>query len=490
MKAEDLLKGEEFKDCLPCNIEAEKALLGAFLNNNDNMNKVADFLLPMHFFLPVHQKIYEAMIKLMERGLIASPITLKNYFEREESFQKTGINSLDYFLRLSSNAAAIVNLIPYAKEVYDTFLRRSLISISEETIGEAHDRKAEYAATDLIEKTEQKLFNLAMEGASDSGFTNIKISLGEALKRIDNARKHGAEVNGISTGFIDLDRLLGGMQKSDLLILAARPSMGKTWLAINIVLNAAMSFIKESKNNKEQKPASVGFFSLEMSAEQIANRLLSIKTGIDGNRIRIGNLINKDEFIKLLQESKELNELPVYIDDTPALTISAVRTRARRMKRQYNLGLIVVDYLQLVRSTFSGEQNRVQEVGEISQGLKAIAKELDIPVLALSQLSRAVETRDDKRPQLSDLRESGNIEQDADVVMFIYRDEYYLSRKMPTAGTDDHIKWQEEMDKIKSVADIIIAKQRNGPIGNISLRFDGKGLGFTNLEHKAFQIVV
>jgi replicative DNA helicase len=488
MKAENLLVAEEFKS-LPCNVEAEKAILGAFLNNNDNLNKVADFLLAAHFFVPLHQKIYDAITKLIERGLIASPITLKNYLEKEEVFQKAGINSLDYLLKLSSQAASVVNLIPYAKEVYDTFLRRSLITIGEDTVGSAYEKNAEDEATALIERAEQKLFNLAMEGVAESGFNNIKASLGEALKRIEIARKRGANINGISTGYTDLDQVLGGMQKSDLLILAARPSMGKTSLAINIALNAAVNFFVGNKNDNTQKPLSVGFFSLEMSAEQIANRLLSIKTGVDSNRIRIGN-INKDEFVTLLHESKDLSELPIYIDDTPALTISAVRTRARRLKRQYNLGLIVIDYLQLVRGSGSGERNRVQEVGEISQGLKAIAKELDIPVIALSQLSRAVESREDKRPQLSDLRESGNIEQDADVVMFIYREEYYRSREKPADGDEKLHEWQEKMDKVKNIADIIIAKQRNGPIGNISLRFDTKTTGFANLDHKSVQIAV
>jgi replicative DNA helicase len=471
--SEALLKG------LPCNIDAENAVLGSFLNNNENVNKVADILLPEHFYVPLNRKIYEAILKLMERNLIATPITLKNYFEKEETLEKTGIKSLDYLLKLSSNATSIINLLPYAKDIYETSIKRYLINIGESVIEESYNHDINTHAVELIEKTEQKLFNLASQGYSETGFLPIRNSLSESIRRIDIARKRGEDINGISTGFVDLDKILGGLQDSDLLILAARPSMGKTALAINVALNSAVSFLKEKDIEKKK---SVGIFSLEMSSEQIVNRLLSIKTSIDGSRIRIGN-ISKEEFEVLLKESSDLNEMPIYIDDTPALTISAVRTRARRLKRQYNLGLIIIDYLQLLRSSSDNrERNRVQEIGEISQGLKAIAKELDIPVIALSQLSRAVENREDKRPQLSDLRESGNIEQDADVVMFIYREEYYKGRQMPQVGTDGFQAWQDEMDKIKNIADIIIAKQRNGPIGNISLRYDNRTTGFNNLE--------
>jgi len=466
---------------LPANIDAEQAVLGSFLNNNENVNKVADFLLPEHFYVPIHRKIYEAILKFMERGMIASPITLKSYFEKEEALQDSGVNGLDYLLKLSVNATTIVNLTHFSKDIYDTALRRNLIDIGQDAVNESYEKDVNKTAKDLIEYTEQKLFNLASSGDGDSGFVELKSTMNEALRRIDIARKNGGDVNGVSTGYIDLDKLLGGLQASDLLILAARPSMGKTSLVINMALNAAESFAKEELKVDERK-RSVGVFSLEMSAEQIAARLLSIKTGIDGSRIRIGN-ISKDEFGTLLKESAGLNDTPIFIDDTPALSISAVRTRARRMKRQHNLGLIVVDYLQLLRgSSSASEGNRVQEIGEISQGLKAIAKELDIPVIALSQLSRAVESREDKRPQLSDLRESGNIEQDADVVMFIYREEYYLSRKMPQPGDEKFHQWQEDMDRVKSIAEVLIAKQRNGPIGNVSLRFDTRTTGFADLD--------
>ncbi len=465
---------------MPCNVDAEKAVLGSFLNNNENLNKVGDFLRPENFYVPLHAKIYDTIIRFYERGLIASPVTLKNYFDSDDSLSDLKVSSLEYLIKLSANAASVINLLPYAKDIYETSLRRNLIKIGEEVVVDAHSHDADTSATDLIEHAEQKLFSLASDGSSDSGFVGIKASVVESIKRIDIARKRGGDVNGITTGFIDLDKLLGGMQSSDLLILAARPSMGKTALAINMALNAAADFCK-AKHVKDRK--SVGVFSLEMSAEQIANRLLSIKTGIDGSRIRIGN-ITKQEFNILLKQSDQLSELPIFIDDTPAITISALRTRARRLKRQHNLGAIVIDYLQLIRgSSKMSESNRVQEIGEISQGLKAIAKELDIPVLALSQLSRAVESRDDKRPQLSDLRESGNIEQDADVVMFIYREEYYLSRKMPQMHeAEKYAKWQAEMESYKGITEILIAKQRNGPIGNVSIRYDTRTTGFTNLD--------
>lgn len=474
--AQDVGQGSK----MPCNIDAEKAVLGSFLNNNENLNKVGDFLRPDHFYVPLHSKIYESIIRFYERGLIASPVTLKNYFDSDDSLSDLNVSSLEYLMKLSTNAASVINLLPYAKDIYETSLRRDLIKIGEEVVVDAHEYNPDANAMELIEHAEQRLFSLASDGTAESGFENIKVSVVESIKRIDQARKRGGDVSGITTGFIDLDKMLGGMQSSDLLILAARPSMGKTALAVNMALNAAIDFCKAKKISDKK---SVGVFSLEMSSEQLANRLLAIKTGIDGSRIRIGN-ITKQEFNVLLKESDQLSELPIFIDDTPAITISALRTRARRLKRQHNLGVIVIDYLQLIRgSSKLSETNRVQEIGEISQGLKAIAKELDIPVLALSQLSRAVESRDDKRPQLSDLRESGNIEQDADVVMFIYREEYYLSRKMPQQHeSEKYAQWQADMENSKGITEILIAKQRNGPVGNVSIRYDTRTTGFTNLD--------
>ncbi len=463
---------------MPCNIDAEKSVLGSFLNNNENINKVGDFLRPEHFYVPIHAKIYDTILRFYERGLIASPVTLKNYFNSDDSLKDLNVSSLEYLMKLSTNSASVISLVPYAKDIYETSLRRSLIKIGEEVVVEAHMYDVDTAAMELIEHTEQKLFSLASEGMAESGFENIKSSIVESIKRVEIARKRGGDMSGVTSGFIELDKLLGGMQSSDLLILAARPSMGKTALAINMALNAAVDFCKAKKISDKK---SVGIFSLEMSSEQLANRLLAIKTGIDGSRIRIGN-ITKQEFNLLLKGSDELSSLPIFIDDTPAITISALRTRARRLKRQHNLGIIVIDYLQLIRgSRKSSESNRVQEIGEISQGLKALAKELDVPVLALSQLSRAVESREDKRPQLSDLRESGNIEQDADVVMFIYRDGYYL-KAPPFHEVEKYAQWQADMEKVKGITEILVAKQRNGPIGNISIMYDTKTTGFMNID--------
>lgn len=476
VKADNIGNSKE----LPQNVEAEQAVLGAFLNNNDSVNKVADFLLPEHFFVPLHKKIYEAINRFMEKGLIASPVTLKSYFENDESFSDTKINTLDYFVKLSANATSYVNIVPYAKEIVENSIRRSLIDVSNSTIENSYLRDIKTSASEILEKAEQKLFNLASSGNSESSYIPLGTSLVRALDIISKAKENSKEISGTSTGYIDLDRILGGLQNSDLLILAARPSMGKTSLAVNVALNSAVEFQKE-KIGEDEKRKSVAVFSLEMPSEQIASRLLSIRTGIEGSRIRIGS-ISSDEFASLSNEVAELNDIPLFIDDTPALSISAIRTRARRLKRQHNLGLIVVDYLQLLRGSSANEGNRVQEIGEISQGLKAIAKELQVPVIALSQLSRAVESRDDKRPQLSDLRESGNIEQDADVVMFIFREEYYLARGMPREDDEKFSAWEEQMNKVKNITEVIIAKQRNGPIGTVKLRFDSTTTGFSNLD--------
>lgn len=464
----------------PCNIDAEKAILGSFLNNNENITRVGDFLKAEHFYVPLHEEIYKAILKLHDQKLIASPVTLKNYFVNNDALTELGVSSIEYLMKLSTNAASVINLLPYAQDVYQSAIRRNFITICEDSLVEAHKYDMNISALEVLEHAEQKLFALASEGVGHSGAKKIKDIVVSALADITAAKKRGGDVSGIRTGFTDLDKLLGGMQNSDLLILAARPSMGKTALAINIALNAAVGFYRATD---EKDKLSVAVFSLEMSANQIMNRLFSIKTGIDSSKVRIGNL-TKDEFNLLVRDSAELSGLPMTIDDTPALSISALRTRARRLTRQHKLGLIVIDYLQLLRGTSkAGEVNRVHEIGEISQGLKAIAKELNVPVLALSQLSRAVESRDDKHPQLSDLRESGNIEQDADVVMFIYREEYYLNRKTPQAHeVEKYTKWLSDMEKHKGVAEVLIAKQRNGPIGNVNIQYDTTTTGFTNIR--------
>jgi replicative DNA helicase len=391
------------------------------------------------------------------------------------------MNQNDYLSQLSSLATTIININDYSKTIVDLSIRRNLINVGENIVNDAYSPEVTSTSNEQIERAEQELFSLANIGKeSNSNLRAIKSSLNEALNKIQLAFKRNEKITGISTGFIDLDKILCGLQNSDLLILAARPSMGKTALAVNLALNACQYLHHQNAKNDENLKSSIGFFSLEMSAEQLATRMMSISSEVNSSKLRSGQ-ITENDFIKIVKASKDLANLDYFIDDTPSISIAALRTRARRMKRKHNLSLLVIDYLQLIKgSSRNGEGSRVQEISEITQGLKAIAKELNIPVIALSQLSRAVEQREDKRPLLSDLRESGSIEQDADIVMFIYRDEYYLIRKQPQENTADHEKWQSEMDKVTHTAEVIIAKQRNGPVGSIKLHFDSNIGKFSN----------
>jgi replicative DNA helicase len=483
---------------LPYNMQAEQTLLGTLLIDNESLHKIADFLSSDHFYEPVHQRIYTAIQKYNERGLLANPVTLKSQFDADEALKDLG--GASYLAKLAGLATGVVGVVDYARTIYELAMSRGLIRIGKDIVEEAFVHSMEVPPSEQIEQAEQQLFKLASEGNSDKSFKILFAASQEAINRTEIAHKKHDDVSGIPTGFKDLDRMLGGLHDSDLLILAGRPSMGKTALAVNIAFNAAEIFRSRFQEDQKKRtenvpipaesmqPRSVGVFSLEMSAEQIATRLLSMKTGINSNDIRRGKLDDaKGDFEKLVRAHKELHELPLYIDDTPALSIAAMRTRARRLKRKHNLGLIVVDYLQLMRGTSKmSESNRVQEVSEITQGLKAVAKELNIPVLALSQLSRAVEQRDDKRPQLADLRESGSIEQDADLVMFIFREQYYLERTRPEGNTEELLKWTEKngqrwMDT-KNKAEVIISKHRNGPIGNVYLMFEGDTTTFKNLD--------
>jgi replicative DNA helicase len=468
----------------PANVLAEQMLLGAVLINNEHLNRVDDFLRAEHFYEPVHQRIYDAVHVFQERGVHATPVTLKHYFDKDAALE--GVGGADYLARLASMATTTINVLDYGRTVYDLALRRQLIGVGEQVVNDAYDKEIEATATQQIEQAEQSLFTLASEGNNGVGFRPLKQSLTEAIQKAELAYRHKERVTGVASGFSDLDHLLGGLQNSDLLILAGRPSMGKTALAINIAINAALSLTARAAEKKiaeteEQVPVpSVGFFSLEMSSEQLAARILSVMSGVNSAGMRTG-FLDENDFAKIVEANRALQNLSFFIDDTPALSISALRTRARRLKRRYNLSLLIVDYLQLVRSVSrASEGNRVQEVSEITQGLKAIAKELNIPVIALSQLSRAVEQREDKRPQLSDLRESGSIEQDADIVMFIYRDEYYVGRKRPEEGSEAFYEWQSTMDRVRNTAEVIIAKQRNGPIGQVVLHYDSHTTKFGN----------
>lgn len=477
--------GEPDYRVMPHNEEVEQALLGALLVNNKALEKVSEFLRSEHFFNPVHGRIYDAIVTFAERGQDASPITLKNYFEKDADLSNVGGGQ--YLSDLAAGIISVANVADYGRTVYELHLRRALIAMGEDVVNDAYDHNIESGAQQQIEQAEVRLFNLATAGDYKGGFVAFRESLTRAINQAQIAYQREGLVTGVTTGLTDIDKKLGGMQKSDLIILAGRPSMGKTALATNIAFNAARSYLK----NHAKEGAVVGFFSLEMSAEQLATRILADLSSVASDKIRRGEVRDTD-FHKFVEASQELSQVPLFIDDTPALTVSTIRTRARRLQRQHKLGMVVIDYLQLIQGTSRGGQdNRVQEVSEITRGLKALAKELNVPVLALSQLSRAVEQRDNKRPQLSDLRESGSIEQDADVVMFVYREEYYLEREEPARRADEtedkfnqrHADWLKRGEDSHNIAECIIAKQRHGPIGTVKLHFDGEFTRFTSLEN-------
>lgn len=466
----------------PHNFDAEQALLGAILVNNLAHNRVSEFLQPEHFADAVHGRIFDACTKLIERGQVANPVTLKGVFDQDAELEDIG--GAQYLARLAASSVTIINAADYGRIIFDLFLRRELIGLGEEVVNDAYAPDLEVDAPAQIEGAEQKLFDLATTGQYEGGFSPFSKTLTSAIDMAEAAHKREGKLVGIATGFADIDRLLGGLHPSDLVVLAGRPSMGKTALATNIAFHAAQACKFETDEQGRKKVVDggvVGFFSLEMSAEQLATRILAEESLVPSEKLRKGDL-KQEEFLKVVKASQKLSEVPFFIDDTPALSVAALRTRARRLKRTQDLSLIVVDYLQLLRPAAGHvPDNRVQEVSEITRGLKALAKELNVPVLALSQLSRAVEQRDNKRPQLADLRESGAIEQDADVVMFIYREEYYLSRQEPDdEQSTKHAEWEERIMKVRHIADIIVAKQRNGPIGNVKLVFIGEMTKFDN----------
>ncbi|HTV89518.1 MAG TPA: replicative DNA helicase [Stellaceae bacterium] len=466
----------------PANTEAEQALLGAMLINNAAYHRVSEFLLPEHFGNAVHGRIYEAIGKLIERGQIANPITLKNLFDQDGALIEIG--GAQYLAQLAGSAVTIVNAEYYGRTIHDLYLRRELMTIGQDVVGDALRHDLDDSAIEQIERAEQKLFDLATTGHAEGGLEPFGSALTAAITMAQAAFRRDGKTVGVATGFVDLDKKLGGLHPSDLVIVAGRPGMGKTALATNIAFHAA----KEHGRTAGEDGAVVAFFSLEMSAEQLATRILAEESGTSSDRIRRGE-VRREDFDKFVVASQRLAAVPLYIDDTPALSIAALRTRARRLKRQHGLGLIVVDYLQLMRPSAAARasENRVLEISEITRGLKAVAKELDVPVLALSQLSRAVEQREDKRPMLADLRESGSIEQDADVVMFVFREEYYRSRQ-PTQNENESQEkynkriedWRELMERITGVAEIIIAKQRHGPIGTVKLHFEPETTKFDN----------
>ena len=463
------------------NLEAEQSLLGTIILNNEYLSRVLEFLLPEHFYEPAHQKIYAQIIHNVEKvSIVANAITLKQFFENDENIKAIG--GAKYLSTLLASASGIFDIADYGRVIYDLALKRKLVMIGEDVVNRVYKTENNLSAQEQIEQAEANLFDLAEKGGNGkSDFRNISFSIKETLDKTLLARKRDSHISGVSTGFTDLDKMLSGLQQSDLFILAGRPSMGKTAIAINIAVNAC-KYLNPNFDDKKNLKA-VGFFSLEMSSDQLASRILSMECSINATKFRTGQL-SENEWEVVATRSAEIAKMPFFIDDTPALSISAIRTRARRMLRKNNLGLLVIDYLQLIRGSSSrSAENRVQEVSEITQGLKAIAKELNIPVIALSQLSRAVEQREDKRPQLSDLRESGSIEQDADVVAFIYRDSYYKERLRPPENEVDKFqKWKSEMQQVAHKAEFIIAKQRNGPVGSVELFFDAEFTRFGNLD--------
>jgi replicative DNA helicase len=470
----------------PQNIEAEQALLGAILVNNEAFYRVSDFLLAEHFYEPIHREIFEVIGKIVRAGKTATPVTVKTFLP---DHLLADVTMPQYLARLAAEATTILNAADYGQTVYDLAIRRKLIEIGEEMVSTAYDADVEETAPLQIEDAEKQLFELAEKGRYDGGFQAFNAATAAAIEMAAEAFKRDGSLSGIATGLTDLDRQMGGLQKSDLVIIAGRPGMAKTSLATNIAFHVARAWKGETTPDGHRKTVDggiVGFFSLEMSAEQLATRILSAETEISSSDIRRGN-IHESQFSHLVDASNLVSQVPLYIDDTGGLTVAQLRARARRLKRQKGLDLIIIDYLQLLSgSSRKANENRVQELTEITTTLKALAKELEVPIVALAQLSRAVEQRDDKHPQLSDLRDSGSIEQDADVVLFIYREEYYLKNKEPKEGTPEHLAWQGEMEKVHGHAELIIGKQRHGPTGTVQLAFEAQFTRFANLARESY----
>ncbi len=462
---------DNFKE-LPNNIEAEQAVIGSILVSNELFDEINTIISSVNFYDPMHQKIFNSIESLIYKGMLANPITLKNYFQNE----KDDLNIPDYLIKITKFSTSTRQAIEYSKIIYDMFVRRELIKISEQTIDTAKQNHLDTNGQSIIENSEKLLFDLAEKGSFNSSLVKFDEAMRQTIEMASAAYKNEEGIVGVPTGLRDIDDRLGGLHQSDLIIIAGRPSMGKTALATNIAFNAAQKLLDNGKKS------SIAFFSLEMSSEQLSTRILAEQSRIKSNDIRRGR-ISDDQFDKFIETSKNISELPLYIDETPAISIAAMSNRARRIKRLFGLDMIVVDYIQLMKGTFNNKDGRVQEISEITQGLKAIAKELSVPVVALSQLSRAVEQRDDKKPQLSDLRESGSIEQDADVVMFVYREAYYLERKEPRPATVEHAEWQAKMNEVSNLAEIIISKQRHGPTGNIMLEFEAMFTKFKDTQN-------
>jgi replicative DNA helicase len=474
---------------LPANIEAEAAFLGAVLIDNRVLEELPTPLRAQHFFEPIHQRVYERIVTLLDRNAHVSPVTLKPYFEADEALKELG--GITYLARLTADGQGLLAPRELAEQIYDLALLRELVSVGRTLVENALDTSESVAPMEQIEAAEAALFEVAEGAASNSEASTFGMATTKALRQIEKAIGSGGHIAGTTTGFVSINDKIGGLHDSDLVILAGRPGMGKTSLATNIAFNCSERLLRDRRDGIEDKAsvgAGVAFFSLEMSADQLATRILAETAGISSEALRMGKL-SREEFQSLSFASQKLAELPLYIDDTPALSIAALRTRARRLKRKHDIGLIVVDYLQLLQGTGRANDNRVNEISEISRGLKTLAKELELPVIALSQLSRAVEQREDKRPMLSDLRESGSIEQDADMVWFVYREDYYVAAREPKVpqGDDDnktheaHSAWAAEMERVHGLAELIIAKQRHGATGKVRLKFEPRITRFSDL---------
>jgi replicative DNA helicase len=467
----------------PHNIEAEQALLGAILVNNDAFDRISDFLRPEHFSEDLHRRIFDIASQLIRAGKLASPITLKTYLGDHDL---GGLTTAQYLARLAAEATTIINAEDYGRTIYDLALRRDLILIGEDIVNAAYDAPVDASPRNQIEEAERKLYAIAENGRYDGGFQRFSDALTSAVDLAAKAFERDGRLSGIATGLTDLDRYMGGLQASDLVIIAGRPGMGKTALATNIAFNIARAY--EFRHEPDGRITTtnggiIGFFSLEMSAEQLATRIISEQAGVPSYKIRRGD-ITEPEFHRVAEAAREMQSIPLYIDQTGGLSIAQLTARARRLKRQRGLDVLIIDYLQLLGGSRTRSDSRVQEITEITTGLKALAKELNVPVIALSQLSRQVEARDDKRPQLSDLRESGSIEQDADVVLFVFREEYYLRNRQPREGTEEFLKWQTNMEAVHGKAEIIIGKQRHGPTGTVELAFEADVTRFSNLAHE------
>ena len=462
---------DNFKE-LPNNVEAEQSVIGSILVTNEIFDEINTIISNINFYDPMHQKIFNAIENMIYKGMLANPITLKSHFENE----KDELNVPEYLVKITKFSTSVRQAIEYSKIIYDMFVRRELIKISEQIIDSAKESDLESNGQNIIENSEKLLYDLAEKGTFNSSLIKFDDAMKQTIEMASAAYKNEGGIVGVPTGLRDLDNKLGGLHQSDLVIIAGRPSMGKTSLATNIAFNAAQNILNNGLKS------SVAFFSLEMSSEQLSTRIISEQARIGSNDIRRGRISN-EQFDQFLETSKNISELPLFIDETPAISIAAMSNRSRRIKRLYGLDLIVVDYIQLMKGSLNNKDGRVQEISQITQGLKAIAKELGVPVLALSQLSRQVEQRDDHKPQLADLRESGSIEQDADVVMFVYREGYYLQRKEPREATVEHAEWQAKMNEVAHLAEIIIGKQRHGPIGKVTLEFEERFTKFKDTQN-------